>query len=443
MRVLRAAGVDPIQYGLLLDFLSKLSRRQEFELGSSSFSLTFAVGVLALFSGLFNLLAGLSGRPAVRSYVLANFIFIVFLLLVTLATDAINTFLNPVEGSALAHQPIRDRSYLAAKLTYLAGLVGLVVFPVSIVPALAGLNLKETWWFFPATYLISAYLWGLFLALVACAIFGFLLRVLPAARVRNIVLWLQIGLTLLFSGQYLIRPFRGVRLNLDSVYFAAVPVSWFVNIALAGQVQSARLQNWPAVLSMIGASLFIIYGVRCLSEGYLTRVHSLLRSGPGPGRIKAGWLGRAVRLATGRPSGRAAFDFMYAMARTDWQFRRAVIPMLIQFLILPLIAVVRGLGRSPFAPGPPTPAHLLPHFSGFACLMICFMLKFSDQHRAAWIFLTAPLDGIRSFVRGIFWSLWVAVAFIPVLLMPLYAWSWGITDAALFVAYSWRSGRSI
>jgi hypothetical protein len=56
------------------------------------------------------------------------------------------------------------------------------------------------------------------------------------------------------------------------------------------------------------------------------------------------------------------------------------------------------------------------------------------------IFLTAPLDGIRSFVRGIFWALCIPVGASALLLMPFYIWNWGIADALLLVVYSFGLG---
>src|SRR5580692_3966844 len=105
------------------------------------------------------------------------------------------------------------------------------------------------------------------------------------------------------------------------------------------------------------------------------------------------------RPVTGSPSGRAAFSFMYAMVRTDWHFRASAMPMLIQFAILPLFGLARGLGPSPFAAVRPTAAHLIPHIAGFAGLSVCTMLTYSDQHKAAWIFLTAPLERDRKSTR--------------------------------------------
>src|SRR5262249_17487193 len=126
--------------------------------------------------------------------------------------------------------------------------------------------------------------------------------------------------------------------------------------------------------------------------------------------------------------------------RTDWQFRTAALPLLIQILALPLFGIARGLGPSPFASARPTPAQMLPHIPGVAGLLVCVTLTFSQQHRAAWIFLTAPLESIRSFVRGIFWALWVPLSILAMLLLPLYIWHWGVRDAVLFFAYSLTVG---
>jgi len=183
------------------------------------------------------------------------------------------------------------------------------------------------------------------------------------------------------------------------------------------------------------------FGIQSLSEGYLTRVHSLLRSSPSRRGIRAGWLGAAVRKITGRPSGRAAFAFVYSMGKTDWQFRRSVYPALVQFTVLILIGFVRaGLGDSPFKHGSPTAAHFIPHVGGIVGLIVCFAIKYSNQHKAAWVFLTFPLEGIQSFVRGIFWAVWLMVSAFPVLLLPFFGWRWGVGDGALFAAYSLALG---
>ena len=440
--VLRRIGIDPFQYGLILDLFHKLSERQEYEVGNASLSLWIAVGMATLLSGVANLLFAFVIKPPLRSFILGNFLFTTFLLATILAMEAINTFLNPVEASVLAHQPIRNSSYFAAKLTYLAVVAGYVVFPINIIPSLVGLNLSDASWFHPVTYLASAYLLGLFVALMACGIIGLLFWVLPASRVRNAVLWFQVGFFIsVQAGGRLLEAVGKMSNRVNVTASPALPLNWFAALA-SPALGIKNLATWPAAASMIGCAAFIAFGVRSLSNGYLTRVHTLLRSGPSRRRSRSGLLGSLVRMVTGKPAGRGGLSFVYAMARTDWQFRRTVYPVLFQVLVLPVIVIARGggLGTSPFQVGDPTPAQLLPHLTGLLGFLFCFGITSSNQHRAAWIFLTFPPDSIRAFVRGIYCSLWILLNVLSVLLWPFFAYRWGIGDAMLFTVYSLAVG---
>jgi hypothetical protein len=441
--MLRMLSVDPKQYALLLGLFSKLSERQEFEAGNARLSMKILVGTFAALSGLFNLIIAFVARPPAASYVFGNFVFASFLLLLILTMEAINTFFNPVEASVLAHQPIRDKTYIAARVTYLASLVASVVLPISIVPALAGWTLNQAPGVYPVSYLVSVYLLGVVVALLGCGVLGLLFRVLPLSRIRNTVLWLQVGFFIFMGGggRLVEVIFRNSGIRLDVVRWAALPINWFVPLALIGRGNTPSLLAWQSAASMIVCALLVCFGIHSLSEGYLTRVHVLLRSDASRRQVGGGGLGLFIRMITGKPSGRGAFAFVYAMARTDWQFRRAVYPALIQIAILPLAGLARsGLGRSPFIGGSPTAGHFLPHLSGIVGLFICFAIKYSNQHKAAWIFLTFPLTGMRSFVRGIFWSIWLPVSAVPVILLPLWVWRWGLVDGVLLAAYSLAVG---
>jgi hypothetical protein len=440
--ILRKLGVDPVHYGLLLDLFGKLSDRQEFEAGNARISLRVAVGTFAFFIGVINLVIAFGPRPPVKLYVFGNLIVTTFMVVMILTMEAVNTFLNPLEASLLAHQPIRDRTYFASKLTFLGVVIGYVVFPINIVPALAGLNLPDASWLHPLTYLIAAYLYGLFLALIVCGVLGSMFRILPVSRVRNSVLWVQIGfIVLLGAGPQIAAMLRGVTRNINLGNSTILPMNWFVALAMPMNSGWQELLTWPAIAALAGCILFILFGIQALSKDYMMRVHGLLRSGPSGRRLSSGTLGGAIRAIVGKPSGRAAFAFIYAMARTDWQFRRTAYPMLLQFMILPLLGLARtGLGHSPFQPGPPTFSQLLPHCAGALGLIFSFAILYSNQHRAAWIFITFPEASIRSFARGIFWTLWSALSVLPVVLFPLCAWRWGIGDALLFMVYSLAIG---
>jgi hypothetical protein len=436
--VLRSMGIDPFQYALLLELFSKLRGREEFEFGEAHIAVAKFAGFFAIFSALINLLVVFLGAVSLEEFVWGNYLFTAILVLITLASEAVNTFLNPVEAAALAHHPIREKSYFAAKLTYLCVLVALVVFPINIIPALAALNLKGARGFYPVLHLASAYLLGILIALTGCGILGLAFRVFPAARIRGAVVWLGVAsFTFMSIGPQLARLLRGVKLTWNPIYSSAIPVNWFVRLALSGSLDQTSALHWPAIPSMILCAAVVYYGISWLTHGYLTQVQTLLRSGPSTRHGRSGWMGNVIRVFTDKPAGRAAFGFTYSMARTDWQFRRTVYPMLIQFMILPIGMIARtGLRASPFRPGPPSMAHFLPHLMGLVGLLVCSFITYSSQHRGAWIFLMAPLDGIHAFVKGIFWALWLPMAALPILVSLVLAWFWGPADAILFAVYS-------
>ena len=199
VRVLRAAGIHARHYAVLLDLFSTLSERQEFKMGRAEISRNVFVGVFATMTALVNLVAVFGAHPALHAFVVVNYVASGFILLVTLVPEAVNTFLNPIEMSLLAHQPIQDRAYSAAKITYLAAVVAWIIIPLNTAPALLGLHLQEARWFFPISYLLSAYTFGMFTALLICAIIGVLLRILSPSKLRNIAAWMQAGMILVFS----------------------------------------------------------------------------------------------------------------------------------------------------------------------------------------------------------------------------------------------------
>jgi hypothetical protein len=315
--------------------------------------------------------------------------------------------------------------------------VAVTVLPLNVVPALAALRVPDARWYFPLTYLVSMYLLGVCVTLFLCSILGILFRLIPLHRLRGFAASLQAGILLfLFLVPRLARFVGTNRIRLSPALRSAIPVNWFAALAVSGQGSPVMVWNGPALAAMLASAAFVALGLRVLSSGYLTNIHILLRGGSGKKRSSHEWLGPVVRRFTGRPSGRAAFAFMFSMAKSDWQFRRTALPMLIQFLVVLLFVLARGLGPTPFGAPLPTASYFLPHIAGLAGLSICAMLTSSNQHHAAWIFLTAPLDGIRSFARGIFWSVWLLMAALPAVIFPWCAWVWGVADGLLFSAYS-------
>jgi hypothetical protein len=441
--ILTSLRISPSQYQLLVDLFDSLGERKELfgSLGLDRHAMRLTALMLILPGALFALMA--FGSAPLAVFNLRVLAFSSFLLLLLIVMEAANSFFNPGEVAVLAHQPIGNATYIAAKTTYLVLVVLRAATALNGPAALAGLVKDEARWFYPITHLLAAYGTGLFVALLACAAFGVLFRLVPSARVRSVALWVQILVVMLplfldLGARTARRVVASVIPLAADIDWSFVPVTWFSALAVAGQTAPAVPLRWPALLGLAVSAVFIVYGVRALSAGYLTRIVGVLRSGRsrrrGTQRSSTG--GRIVRALTGRPSGQAAYAFLLPMMRRDWQFRRAAVQSALLLLFGGPAVILSGRSTPPFGADRLPLVGLLPEFLPLFTLAVCSQLAFSDHYRARWIFATAPGVGRQGYVRGTYWAIWLPFVALPFgAILCFFGYYWGLRDAALFAAY--------
>jgi hypothetical protein len=419
-RLLKACGVNPRHYWLLVDLFGQLSERHEFmtQLGRSGYALKSIAWWYLAFSSLFAILFLLVAQPPVVQYLSIFLVMTAVLLLGLLISETNNSLVNPVEGLVLAHQPIDGATYTAAKLTHLGRILLYVVPALNGVPALAGLALRRAPWFYPFLHMLAAFAVGLVIALFCCAWFGWLIRFVPASRLKAVGNWTELIVWMVFlwlpqAPRFLVR-----------VHFSA----WLPGPGVP------RMALGEAMTALVAGS--VVFGLRSLSVDYMLRVSSIVHGGSsakGQGRrwrrssAISGWFGGQL--------GRAGFEFVSQMMTRDWQFLRQVVP-LAPLLIIGGVMMAPGLRVAPFS-GRFTSLHVLPHACGFMLLSICNVLPYGNDYKGAWVFLLVPAGAWERFAHGVFAALWVRFIIVPHLfLLALLTWFWGIQYAALFLAYS-------
>ncbi|MGJ5820049.1 hypothetical protein [Paludibaculum fermentans] len=417
--LLRLCGIDPVRYGLLLGLFGKISERREMlgQLGRDGFTLKAATLLYAVMAAFLSVLM-LMAQPTLPGYA-GVFLFMTgFLLFTILLTETSNSLVNPTEALILAHQPVDGATYTAAKLTHLLRIVLYLAPGLNVVPALAALVLPGCPLYYPLLHLAGAMAVGLFIALLCCSIFGWLLRIAPPSRVKS---WGQaveaVPLVFLSLAQFVPRlftrlPFR-IALPQDPTWRNAL-IAGFVIVALA-----------------VGIS-----GIRALSGDFLIRVSSMVQGRStrirGSRRSRLGGLVARLR---GGPPARAGFHYVSAMMWRDWQFRRQLLPML-PMLIIPFIEMRRVSYSSVFSIGF-TPIHLVPHITGALLFFISTLLVYGTDHKGTWIFLLAPSGSLQGIANGTHAALWTRIILAPhVLLLLVTSWYWGVVDALLFAAFS-------
>lgn len=411
-------GIDPIRYWLLIDLFGELSDRRELfsQLGTNRMTLQKAAWLYYILSGLMVALFIATKMP-LATYSIVFLGMTAFLLLSMLLPETSNSLVNPVEGLVLAHQPIDGGTYTAAKLTHLLRILLHFVPGLNLIPALAALALKGCPWYYPLLHLLAAFLVGLVVALFCCALFGWLIRFVPPARLKAVGFIAEMSPWLAF----VLMQFSGeIRKHIHIAY--RLPAGTETREVLA------------AAVFLVSASA-VIFGIRALSGDYLARVAAIARGGSSGRRgTRPSRLASLVDRWFGGPPARAGFDYVSKMMARDWQFRRQMLQ-LIPITLMFVIGLREGIRVSPFS-GRFTALHILPHVFGFAFYMVCSVMVFGNDHKGTWLFLLAPAGALRGFARGIYARLLTLIVVPHLVLVVVLAWYWGVRDAALFVAYS-------
>jgi len=315
----------------------------------------------------------------------------------------------------LAHRPIRGATYTAAKLSHLGVLVAKLTLAINGIPALVGLTLPGAGWLYPLRHLGLALAIGLVCALACCALYGAMLRILPPTRIQAVSSVVEgAPLVLVAVAPPLFRQMR--------------KANWLP--------QDPQTQQWLMGAAALFAVLAVIFGLRALSTDFLLRVASIVHGGR-TRTFHSGlrWSPASLAAWSGGQPARAAFAYMAAQMRRDYQFRRQLLAQ-IAAIVIPFGGLLANLRQSPFQPDF-VPAHGLPHICGFALFLVCSALPYGNQPKAAWIFQLAPRHAWPRFAQGVHTMLWTWLVALPhTLELAVALYYWPVADALLFTGYS-------
>jgi hypothetical protein len=129
------------------------------------------------------------------------------------------------------------------------------------------------------------------------------------------------------------------------------------------------------------------------------------------------------------------------MLRRDWNFRRQAMPMILPFLLMPLMAAAGSIRKSPFMSGSYaikdfSLMHLVPHFLGMMLVVPCLLIACTAEPKGASIFINLPIGKLRPFVRGIYASLCLPAAVLHLCLLAPCVWFWGVGHGVLYICFS-------
>ena len=418
-RILVRCGVDPKRYWLLVDLFHTISERGEMldQLGRNGVALGTAAVLYAVMSAFLAIVSVLAKAPP-AAYLAIFLFFTGFLITGILLSETGNSLVNPVEGMVLAHQPVAGGTYTAAKLSHLSRIVLWLTPALNGIPALAGLLLRGSRWYYPLQHMAAAFAVAFVCAMACCAAFGWLMRFVPAKRLKA-------------AGQFAgAVPFVAVMWmgQLDK-FFRGLHVERFV--------PSGNAARWTLAAAACAAAIAaVVFGIRALSADYLIRVSAMMRGGArrGAGSRPSIAAAAVARFLGGQPA-RAGFAFTGRLMLREWQFRRQFLATGAPLIIGVGAVFVQGWRRDPFAAEFST-MHLLPHAIGVLCILTSVLLPFGGDYKGAWVFQLAPPTSIERFAAGPCAVLAQVALWLNAIAAPVAVWRWGSAHALLFLAFS-------
>lgn len=400
--IARACGADPEQFRILLRTSILLDLRREHAVrGRRGHPLVWMLVSYAVIGLIMALSTFRRVSLETYSFVMINLAMLNSALSVLI--DFHTAILNPEDADVLGFRPVSSRTYFLARLGNFVFYIGLVSVSLNVFPALLGCLREDGGAVFGALYMVASAFACLFIACVMILAYALLIRLLDMERVKDFLLWVQIGLAVgLMVGYQFLGELRNLRLDFSgySAWMAAPP-AWFVALSILG---SGTLHEPKAVLAAAGGLstlLLTAAPMSLMSVRYAEYLSSLSiqrrqRKAAG-GRPRTSLLGLFVPT-----SQRPVFDLCLQLFVRDRQFKMRTVSVVLVPLAFMGYACWKGELRDPLLEeGGWSLSFMVPVFMTLTTVSFLFAVQTSDAFKAAWVFYVAPIRNFSRVVRSV------------------------------------------
>ncbi|MFJ7737429.1 hypothetical protein ACIQ2D_14040 [Lysinibacillus sp. NPDC097287] len=341
---------------------------------------------------------------------------IIFMVMTSMISDFSSVLLDVRDRSILSTKPITAKTVNAAKVMHIFIYLTYLSIAVTMIPLLFGL-FKQGILFFILT-VFELVLINIFIVVLTAILYMFILRFFDGEKLKDIINYVQIGLSLvlMIGYQVLIRSFEFV--NLDIV----VEFHWW-SIFLIPMWFAAPyelLLNGDTSLFTVVCSIFSIvipiislYLYVKLIPTFERNLQKLLNTSKSKKEKKNRLKEFFLKLICRTNEERAFYRFASLMMKQEREFKLKVYPSLGFSFVIPFIFMFNVI-RTDNVDYSVSMSYLNIYFSMLIIPTAVIMLGHSGKYKAAWIYKIFPLRDYKYLKKG---SL---KAFLIKLYIPLY-----------------------
>jgi len=342
----------------------------------------------------------LVGMALVHSFVMA-------MVGMTLIADYSTVLLDTTDNMVMQPRPIDGRTILVARVAHVATYLSMMAFSLSLPGMIVAMF--KCHWLAPLVFVPTVFASLMLIVFLAYAFYLVTMRLANPERLRDIITWVQIALSVVVIGGYQILPrligmerLKALTLD-DRPWVYLFPPAWFAAPLdlLAGHVDAMRvILTLEGVLLPIGALLLVVrvmaprFSQAMLAlENQPAALKPIEQAARGNGRSLAAFLARCT---CRKRDARAAFELIWRMCGRDRQFKRRTYPMVAMMCVMTVPLMLnfsRGNGRSFIDSIQHTNVFIIAlYFCGMIVPNAIAQICLSDQPDAAWFYRVLPIE---------------------------------------------------
>lgn len=345
----------------------------------------------------------------------AFFGIVMFLVMTSMISDFSNVLLDIRDKGILQTKPIDKKTINAAKTVHISIYLFLLTASLTIVPVIIGTFTHGILFLFLA--IIELVLVNLFIVVLTSIVYYFILRFFDGEKLKDIINYVQIGLSVSIAVGYQIlgRAFSLVNLKITfspSWWHFLIPPFWFgapFELILNSH-SNPYLIGFSILAVVIPVVSIVVYNLMMPSfEKNLQK----LTNNSGKNKRNRKWKNWLAGVVCRNNEEKVFFRFADNMMRNEREFRLKVYPSLGLSMVIPFIFLFNQLNSSSYAELVSGKGYLVIYTS---CLIIpnaLAMLKYSGKYKGAWLYKTAPIPNLAPLYSAAL-KVFIANLFFPV-----------------------------
>ena len=353
-----------------------------------------------------------------------NFIFqmgityalIIFFIMTSMIADFSSVLLDVKDRSILFSKPITLKTLNAAKFLHILIYLSYLTIALTAIPLIVAM-FTQGFLFIIISVGVLVFI-NLFIVVITAFIYFFILRFFDGEKLKDIINYVQIGLSivLMVGYQFISRSFELVNvnivLNLEWWSIFLIPL-WFAapyELFLNGN-QSTTMIIFT-ILAIVIPIVFIWIYIKLIPtfERNLQKLLSTSKSQKVKKQLIKNFL---LKLICRTKEEQAFYHFASLMIKQERDYKLKVYPSLGFALVVPFIFMF-NIGRLGDFDPTVSMAYLNVYFSMLMIPTAVFMLEYSGKYKGAWIYQVVPIKDYTNLKKG---SL---KAFLIDLYLPLY-----------------------